>query len=62
VDKSNSTNKISTKVIANTEEKMTETEELEKIKNNLKIALNESKNIVEEIEKFYVLEPDNYIK
>ncbi len=62
VDKSNSTNKISTKVIANTEEKMTETEELEKIKNNLKIALNESKNIIEEIEKFYVLEPDNYIK
>ena len=62
VDGSNGNNKISTKVVTSTEEKMSETEEMEKIKNNLKTALDESKKMVNEIEKFYVLDPDNYIK
>lgn len=62
VDASNSNNKISTKVIAKTEEKLSETEELLKIKNNLQRALEESKNMINEIKKFNEnFDPDNYI-
>jgi len=62
VDASNPKNKISTKVVANTEEKLSETEEMQKIKNNLDKALSESDNMIKEIEKFYKLDPENYIK